>query len=357
MIRSVQAGPTQFRSGTIALVGRPNVGKSTLLNSILQEKIAITSPTPQTTRHRILGVRTLPQAQLILLDTPGIHKPKYRLNHRMVQVAWESVQGADLVLFLVEATAPPGAGDRFILEGIKKARLPVILVINKMDLIKKAELLPLMDQYHKEYDFAELIPISALTGDNVDHLIECLVEYLPEGGPLYSADTLTDQSLRVLASEIVREKILHKTREEIPYSVAVVIEEFREGSHQFDSGGRSGKEKTRSSHAPRTPALAPAKPDARYLPGAATGQSSGSAGDRKNESGKGLTVIKAVILVERDSQKGIIIGEGGRMLKEVGQEARAELETLLGRKVYLELWVKVKEHWRQDERVLKELGY
>jgi GTP-binding protein Era len=248
-------------------------------------------------------VRTLTQAQLILLDTPGIHKPKYRLNHRMVQVAWESVQGADLVLFLVEATAPPGAGDRFILEGIKKARLPVILVINKMDLIKKAELLPLMDQYRKEHDFAELIPVSALTGDNVDHLVECLVKYLPEGGPLYSADTLTDQSLRVLASEIVREKILHRTREEIPYSIAVVIEEYKE------------------------------------------------------DPNKDLTLIKAVILVERDSQKGIIIGEGGRMLKEVGQEARAELETLLGRKVYLELWVKVKEHWRQDERVLKELGY
>ncbi len=333
MTQSVQAGPTQFRSGTIALVGRPNVGKSTLLNSILQEKIAITSPTPQTTRHRILGVRTLPQAQLILLDTPGIHKPKYRLNHRMVQVAWESVQGADLVLFLVEATAPPGAGDRFILEGIKKARLPVILVINKMDLIKKAELLPLMDQYRKEHDFAEIIPISALTGDNVDHLIECLVKYLPEGGPLYSADTLTDQSLRVLASEIVREKILHKTREEIPYSVAVVIEEFREGSHQ-------------------------ALPEAAVGPGGIGGATAPHGPpDRKNESGKGLTVIKAVILVERDSQKGIVIGEGGRMLKEVGQEARAELETLLGRKVYLELWVKVKEHWRQDERVLKELGY
>jgi GTP-binding protein Era len=299
----IQAGPTPFRSGTIALVGRPNVGKSTLLNSILREKVAITSPTPQTTRHRILGVRTLPRAQLILLDTPGIHKPKYRLNHRMVQVAWESVQGADLVLFLVDATAPPGAGDRFILEGIKKARLAVVLVINKIDLIKKAKLLPLMDQYRKEHDFAELIPVSALTGDNVDHLVEYLVKYLPEGAPLYSEDTLTDQSLRVLASELVREKILHKTREEIPYSVAVVIEEYKE------------------------------------------------------DPNKSLTVIKAMILVERDSQKGIMIGEGGRMLKEVGQEARTELEALLGRKVYLELWVKVRENWRQDERVLKELGY
>ncbi|MCI0529864.1 MAG: GTPase Era [Nitrospira sp.] len=315
MTQPAQAGSTQFRSGMIALAGRPNVGKSTLLNSILQEKIAITSPTPQTTRHRILGVRTLPQAQLVLLDTPGIHKPKYKLNHRMVQVAWESVQGADLILFLVEATAPPGMGDRFILEGIKKVRLPVILVINKMDLIKKAKLLPLMDQYRKEHDFAEIIPISALTGDNIEHLVECLVKYLPEGGPLYSEDTLTDQSMRILASEIVREKILHKTREEIPYAVAVMIEEFRESGHPFDSGGQ------------------------------------------KNESDKGLTVIKAVILVERDSQKGIIIGEGGRMLKEVGQEARIELETMLGRKVYLELWVKVQENWRQDERVLKELGY
>lgn len=304
MTQPIQAGSaTQFRSGMIALIGRPNVGKSTLLNGILQDKIAITSPTPQTTRHRILGVKTLPQAQLVFLDTPGIHKPKYKLNHRMVQVAWESIQGADLVLFLVEATAPPGIGDRFILEGIKKVPIPVILVINKMDLVKKAKLLPLMDQYRKEHDFAEIIPVSALTGDNVNHLVECLVKYLPEGGPLYSEDTLTDQSLRLLASEIVREKILHKTREEIPYAVAVMIEEFKE------------------------------EPD------------------------KNLTVIKAVILVERDSQKGIIIGEGGQMLKEVGQEARADLEALLGRKVYLELWVKVKENWRQDERVLKELGY
>jgi GTP-binding protein Era len=337
MSQAIQEGQAQFRSGMIALVGRPNVGKSTLLNHILQEKIAITSPTPQTTRHRILGVRTLPNAQLVLLDTPGIHKPKYKLNHRMVQVAWESVQGADLILFLVEACEhssvgarapiqnagapmPPrpalvrvkpdtrfhlsmGAGDRFILQGIKKANLPVILVINKMDLIKKRELLPLMDLYRKEHDFAEIIPISALKGENVDHLVDCLVKYLPEGGPFYSEDTLTDQSMRALASEIIREKILHKTREEIPYAVAVVIEEFKED------------------------------PD------------------------KNLTTIKAIILVERDSQKGIVIGEGGRMLKEVGQEARIELETMWGRKIYLELWVKVKENWRQDERVLKELGY
>ena len=333
MSQAIQEGQAQFRSGMIALVGRPNVGKSTLLNHILQEKIAITSPTPQTTRHRILGVRTLPNAQLVLLDTPGIHKPKYKLNHRMVQVAWESVQGADLILFLVEATGPPGIGDRFILEGIKKARQPVILIINKMDLIKKQELLPLMDQYGKEHDFAEIIPISALKGENVDHLVDCLVKYLPEGGPFYSEDTLTDQSMRALASEIIREKILHKTREEIPYAVAVVIEEFREGSHQALPGAAVGPGGIGGTAAPHGPP------------------------DRENDPDKNLTTIKAIILVERDSQKGIVIGEGGRMLKEVGQEARIELETMWDRKIYLELWVKVKENWRQDERVLKELGY
>jgi GTP-binding protein Era len=221
----------------------------------------------------------------------------------MVQVAWESIQGADLVLFLVEASTPPGAGDRFILQGIKKAHLPVILVINKMDLIKKRELLPLMDLYRKEHDFAELVPISALTGENVDYLVDTLIQYLPEGGPLYPEDTLTDQSMRALASEIIREKILHKTWEEIPYAVAVVLEEFKE------------------------------EPD------------------------KNLTVIRATIFVERESQRSILIGRGGWMLKEIGQEARIELEKMLDRKVYLELWVKVKENWRQDERVLKELGY
>jgi GTP-binding protein Era len=279
------------------------VGKSTLLNRVLQEKIAITSKTPQTTRHRILGVRTLPAAQLVLLDTPGIHKPKYRLNQRMVQVALESIQGADLILLLVEASEKPGAGDRYTIQAIKKARVPVILVINKMDLVKKNELLPLMDLFRKEHDFAELIPVSALTGENVDHLVEIMVRYIPEGGPLYPEDTLTDQPMRALTSEIIREKILQRTREEIPYAVAVLLEEFRE------------------------------------------------------EEAKNLTVIKATILVERTSQKRIIIGEGGRMLKEVGQEARAELEAKLGRKVYLELWVKVRKNWRQDERILRELGY
>jgi GTPase len=298
-----QVAQNTYRSGMIAIVGRPNVGKSTLLNRILEEKIAITSKTPQTTRHRILGVRTLTGAQLVLLDTPGIHKPKYRLNRRMVRTAWESIEGADLVLFLVEATATPGPGDRYIIQAIQKSQLAAILVMNKMDLIKKHELLPLIDLYRKEYSFAELIPVSALTGENVDHLIEYVVKYLPVGGPLYPEDTLTDQTMRALTSEIIREKILQKTREEIPYSVAIILDEFREVED------------------------------------------------------KNLTVIKATVLVERTSQKRIIIGEGGRLLKEVGQEARAELEPKLGRKVYLELWVKVKKHWRQDDRVLNELGY
>jgi len=292
-----------FRSGMVALTGRPNVGKSTLLNRILQQKIAIISSTPQTTRHRILGVRTLPEAQLVILDTPGIHKPKFKLNQRMVQVALESMEGADLILFLVEATGPPGPGDRYIIQAIKRTKLPAILVINKMDLIKKQELLPLMDLYRKEHDFVELIPISASTGENVDHLIENMIKYLPEGGPLYPEDTLTDQPMRALAAEIIREKLLQKTREELPYAMAVVLDEFKEDD------------------------------------------------ERK------LTTLKATILVERDSQKRIVIGEGGGLLKEVGQEARMELEKMLGHQVYLELWVKVQKNWRQDERILKELGY
>jgi GTPase len=292
-----------FRSGMIAIVGRPNVGKSTLLNRILQEKVAITSPTPQTTRHRILGVRNLPGAQLVLLDTPGIHKPKHRLNERMVHAARETMEGADLVLFLIDASSQTGPGDRYILQAIKKAEVPVMLVINKLDLVKKNEVLPLMDFYRKEHEFSEMIPVSALSGENIDHLVETLVNYLPEGEPLYPKDTLTDQSLRTLAGEIIREKILQRTREEIPYAVAVVIEEFKEFRE------------------------------------------------------RNLTVINATILVERPSQKRIIIGEGGQLLKWVGQEARKELESMLDQKVYLELWVKVKKNWRQDDRVLNELGH
>lgn len=300
-----------FHSGFISIIGRPNVGKSTLLNRMLQEKIAIVSDKPQTTRNRILGVKHLPHAQIVFLDTPGIHKPKYKLNQRMVKTALNTLEEVDLVFFMVEGTdAQPtarhgpsvGSGDQFVLEQLKGLETPVFLVLNKMDLIKKEKTIPLVEDFTRRFKFAEVVPISALTGDNVDRLIEVATGYLPVGEPVFPADVVTDQPVRFIAAETIREKILHHTREEIPYSVAVIIEEFKEET------------------------------------------------DRP-------VMIRAMILVERDSQKGILIGKKGEMLKTVGTEARIELEALLGTKVFLELWVKVQKDWRQDENVLKELGY
>lgn len=291
-----------FRSGFVSIVGRPNVGKSTLLNRILNEKVAIVSSKPQTTRNRIVGIKHLTGAQIIFLDTPGIHKPKFAMNRRMVKIAMETLEDGDLILFMVEATAPPGVGDRFILEEMKKTEKPVFLLINKIDLVKKEMILPLIDEYSRLMDFKEIVPVSALKGDNAEHLVETMVKYLPVGESFYPDDMVTDQTLRFMAAEIIREKIFRKTREEIPYSVAVLIEEFVE----------------------------------------------------KNE--RGVTRIKAVIIVEKDSQKGIIIGKSGEMLKAIGTEARQDLEDLIESKVYLELWVKVKKDWRQDEKVLEEMG-
>src|SRR3972149_1977187 len=284
-----------FRSGFVSIVGRPNVGKSTLLNRILKEKIAIISDKPQTTRNRIMGVLHLPGAQLVFLDTPGIHKPKFKLNQRMVRTALNTLQEVDLILFLVEAFDAPGPGDQFIMERLKGLSIPVFLVINKIDRVKKETLIPLIEQCSRSFTFTEVVPVSALTGDNVDRLIEVIVKHLPEGQPLFPEDTITDQPLRFIAAEVIREKILTRTHEEIPYSVAVVIEEFLEDPE------------------------------------------------------KQRVTIRAVIYVERDSQKGIVIGKGGEMLKAVGTAARLELEGLIGTKVYLELWVKVKKDWRGNE--------
>lgn len=300
-----------YHSGLISIIGRPNVGKSTLLNQILREKIAIVSDKPQTTRNRILGVMHLPHAQIVFLDTPGIHKPRYKLNQRMVKAALNTLEEVDLVFFMAEGTdAQPsarhgslvGTGDQFVLEQLKGLETPVFLVLNKMDLIKKERTIPLVEDFTRRFKFAEVVPISALTGDNVDRLIEVATVYLPKGDPVFPADVVTDQPVRFIAAEAIREKILHHTREEIPYSVAVIIEEFKEEA------------------------------------------------DRP-------IMIRAMILVERNSQKGILIGKKGDMLKTVGTEARLELESLLGTKVFLELWVKAQKDWRQDENVLKELGY
>lgn len=292
---------TPYRCGYVSLIGRPNVGKSTLLNALLGEKVAIVSPKPQTTRNRIVGIKTLPAAQLVVLDTPGIHIPRHKLGERMVREASDTLHDVDVVLFLVEPVLPT-AGDTAILSSLAEVRKPVLLVVNKVDTVKKPELLPVIEAYAKLHAFREVIPISALAGDGLDILQSVVVSLLPEGPKLYPEDLLTDQIERFMATEIIREKIMQQTDDEIPYSVAVEVLTWKE----------------------------------------------------KRE---GLVVIQANIYVERDSQKGIIIGKNGARLKEIGTAARGDIERLLGTKVFLELWVKVKKDWRNDERALKELGF
>jgi GTP-binding protein Era len=289
-----------FRSGFVAVVGRPNVGKSTLVNRLIGEKVAIVSDKPQTTRNRILAVLNRPGGQVVLFDTPGIHKPMHRMNERMVEAALSSLGQVDLALWVVDVTEEYGPGDRYVKEVLARSGKPVMLALNKIDLIPKPRLLPLIDQYRRLLDFVEVIPLSALQGDNVDVLGERLVAHLPEGDRLYPEDFLTDQPERFFVAEMVREQILRHTREEIPYSTAVVVDSFKEGDP--------------------------------------------------------LVRIEASILVERPSQKGILIGRGGAMLKAIGSAARREIEAFLGTKVYLGLFVKVREGWREDQAVLDEMG-
>ncbi len=288
-----------FKSGFISIVGRPNVGKSTLLNVLLGQKIAIISEKPQTTRNRILGIVNLPGAQMVFMDTPGIHKPMHKMNEFMVRTALATYNEVDVILMLVEATEQPGGGDRFIIETLKEVKTPVFLLINKIDLVEKGKLLPLMQEYSRLYHFSEIIPISALRND-LGGLLDAILKRLPEGPKYFPEDQLTDQPERFIVSELIREKIFELTKEEIPYSSAVVIEEMKE------------------------------EPE--------------------------ITRIIAVIYVERDSQKGIIIGKGGGMLKQIGTLARQDAEKLLGTKIFLQLWVKVKKGWREDERALRNLG-
>ena len=290
---------SRFLSGFISIIGRPNVGKSTLLNALLGEKIAIISDKPQTTRNRILGIVNRPGAQLVFMDTPGIHKPMHKMNEFMVKTALATYNEVDVILMLVEATEQPGGGDRFIIETLTPVKTPVFLLVNKIDLIKKEALLPLLQEYGKLYAFAEIIPISALKND-LGGLLDAIVKRLPEGPHYFPDDQLTDQPERFVVSELIREKIFELTKEEIPYSTAVVIEEMKE------------------------------EPE--------------------------ITRITAIIYVERDSQKGILIGKSGVMLKKIGTLARLDAEKLLGVKVFLQLWVKVKKGWREDERMLKNLG-
>ena len=294
-----------MKFGSVAIIGRSNVGKSTLLNRLLKEKIAIVSDKPQTTRTRILGVAHVEGAQIVFLDTPGFHEPRHLLNRRMVRTTLDTFDDADVLYVVVEATSQPGPGDLAVIEHVKQAvakqARPVVLVINKVDLVNKSRLLPLMEQYLRLFPWTEMVPVSAQTADNTDRLLSVTVSLLAEGEATYSEDMITDQSMRTLAAELIREKILQQTYEEIPHSVAVEIEEFVET--------------------------------------------------------KKLIKIGAVVIVEKESQKGILIGKQGERLKSVGTAAREDMERLFGTKVFVKLWVKVRESWREDEQTLAELGY
>ncbi|ENH97503.1 GTP-binding protein [Gracilibacillus halophilus YIM-C55.5] len=292
-----------YKSGFIAIVGRPNVGKSTFMNYVIGQKIAIMSDKSQTTRNKIQGVYTDAHQQVIFIDTPGMHKPKHKLGDFMVKMTENALNEVDAILFMINADEGYGRGDQFIMDKMQNVNKPVFLVINKIDLVHPDELLPLIQQYKDKYPFEEIVPISALEGNNVNRLMDIFSEYLPEGPQYYPEDHVTDHPERFIISEFIREKVLELTREEIPHSIAVVIDQI----------------------------------------------------DERDDDQKLL--VQATIMVERKSQKGIIIGKQGKMLKQVGMLARQDIERLLGNKVYLELWVKVQENWRNKPNQLQEFGY
>ena len=292
-----------MKTGFVSFIGRPNAGKSTLLNRLVGTKLAIVSDKPQTTRTRILGVRHYPDAQVVFLDTPGIHRPLHRMNVRMVDAAVDTIREVDVLCLVVDVTEPVGKGDRFVLDLVKDAKAPVFLILNKIDLIKKARLLPLMQQYSEMGTFAEIVPVSAGTGDNVDRLERAIIDRLPEGEAQYPADYLTDQPERFFAAEIVREKLLQFTHAEIPFSSAVVVDKFEE---------------------PENP--------------------------------KALLKLYCTIVVDRESQKPIVVGRGGDMIKRIGIAAREDLEKFFDTKVFLDLHVRVKSEWREDEHTLDDIG-
>ncbi len=294
---------SEFKAGYVAIVGRPNVGKSTLLNRLLGQKLSIVSPRPQTTRNRILGLKSLPGAQVVFLDTPGIHRAEQLFNREMVRAALRTLGEADLILWMVDAEAPETPDDLLILEELGRAKPPIFLLINKVDRVAKDLLLPIIDRFRGRLPFREIVPISATAGDNVDRLEALLVRDLPAGHPFFPEDQLTDRPERFLIAELIREQVFHLLHQELPYAVAVTVEQVRE------------------------------------------------------REGTDLVDVGATIYVEKHSQKGIVIGAGGQMLKTIGQRSRQEIEALLGRRVNLQLWVKVREAWRRDERALRDLGY
>jgi GTP-binding protein Era len=292
-----------MKAGYVSLVGRPNAGKSTLLNHFVGQKVAIVSDKPQTTRHRITGVRNIEGAQLVFIDTPGIHKPLHRMNKRMVDSATSTLREVDVVVLVVDATLRPGSGDEYVLQLLQRAARPAVLALNKVDIIHKPKLLPLIEQYAKAHTFKAIVPISARAGTGVETLQKEIVAALPEGEPLFPVDYLTDQTERTLAAELIREKVLVHTRDELPYTTAVVIDRYEE-------------------------------PEG---PGA-------------------VTKIYASILVDHDSQKPIVVGKGGDMIKRIGTEARRDLEAMLDGRVFLDLHVKVRQDWRDDDRLLDDIG-
>ncbi len=292
-----------MKSGVAAIIGRPNSGKSTLLNALVGQKISIVSPTPQTTRHRILGILTEPRGQVVFADTPGIHRPEYRMNRRMLRTVKDALEDVDIVLLIVDASASFGAGESFVLEMVKHSGLPTLLLLNKIDKISKPRLLPIIKHYSEAHDFIEIIPISALTGDNCALVVSCVFDRLPEGERVYDAEQVTDRTERFLCAEFIREKILAFAREELPYTTAVLI-------RKFDESGRDSK---------------------------------------------GLISVEADVLVEKESQQGIIIGKEGSQLRSIGTAARRELEEMLGCKVFLSLTVKAVPKWRDNDTVLDEL--
>ncbi|ESP62760.1 GTP-binding protein Era [Smithella sp. ME-1] len=291
-----------FKSGFISIIGRPNAGKSTLFNTIIGDKISIITDKPQTTRNKITGIRNFPNAQLIFLDTPGMHKPKTAMNRAMVQTTRETINSVDVLLMLIEANTDVHPHDLFLIESLLQVKTPVFLVINKIDLIEKKILLPLIDKFRNLYDYREIFPISALKGEGIDDLLNALIASLPEGPKYYPDDIITDATERFIAAEFIREKITLFTKQEVPYSTAVEVDLFKED-------------------------------------------------DEKN-----LILINATINVEKDSQKAIMIGKKGTMLKKIGTHSRLEMEKLFGAKVYLELFVKVKKEWTSSDKMLEEFG-
>ena len=324
-----------MRAGVVSLIGRPNAGKSTLLNRLVGTKVAIVAGTPQTTRTRILGVKNVRdegagaagRGQIVFVDTPGIHRPLHRMNVRMVDLAVSTITEVDVIVVVLDAAVPPGAGDRFVLGLLDGVRTPVVLALNKIDRMAKPRLLPLIDHYREQREFAAIVPISALTGDGVARLETVILDELPEGEPLYPGDYVTDQPERVLVAETVREKVLHHTRAELPFSTAVVVDRFDDEAAEEEPEGEADE-----------------------------GDGDRAAGTLAGRRTGGLLRLYCSIVVERASHKRIVIGRSGARLKQIGSEARLELERFFGARVYLDLHVRVREGWRENPRALRDLG-